>query len=212
MVRFSPGCNCCGVCTYQASDGSEYSNTFSSLGSGWTSRFAVGTWSVSGGRLRYTADEASESEKINGLYRTPTTDIEESGITLIQEVTVYRLSSVTLQSSLWIREMPGVFGTQWSMNVLWADSEIECTTPGGGTDTISQSVSDGDKLTIVFEEIGGSNRRTCFFVNETEIHYIEDTSAMDTNPLHGVGLRVKDDAAPPVGGEFDDYTVEFNRG
>lgn len=193
----------CGGCpAYVASDDSYETDDFSGTFD-WTED--VGDWVNSSGKARLDSGSFD-----NGAYQTFSVTDEES-LLIIAEVTINRLDSDTVYSSLSISLSSDSGADQAQLGAVWGSHYLCVTTAGGSTDSHNAggSPSDGDKLTIAIRGKGSGAFQVCYYVDEVEIHEYNVTSSWDfeagTNKFW-IGIQADDFPA----GEFDDYTIQID--
>lgn len=196
---------CCSPCTYESSDGGLYSNTFgAALDAGWNQVGGTDvTFATSGGKLQAAGNVLGQHSE--GIYREDT--LPGGWTKIIVEVDVNRLDSDTINSSIQLIKTDAtniaVLQARWSAG----DFRLQA---GSTSEIVSQTPSDGDKLTMIIEPDPDSNYNVCFFVNEVQIglKQVEGTVSIADPFRHGVNLTLG--VADTTFGQFDNYTSQLD--
>lgn len=204
VFEFSVICEC----DYEASDGTEYTDTFSSsLDTNWIAGGGTffSDWSISGGRLRVTKttgiDLAPYLYRVYGSFTWPPT---ADSVFAIIEADIYKLGSDTIRTGIFIANT-AFFSARWDEGDYWAAQSLPIPiTPQDG-DTISMILTEGTSLNLAF--------RVCFAVNGVGVAVYDVATGWSppANFQHGVEgeLRAGSPSATSCG-EWDNYTSEVN--
>lgn len=224
-LKNNPGCNCCDVvdCTYDASDGTEYSNDFSSaVGSGWSQNFPGDSWSCSSGRLRVLAGSGggASNNGVRYFYRTSSM-LTATGLKLIMECDLYEYSDETVDASGIGFDPdsppgngPGTTRPDFLARARWDANSWEFRAFGSIVSHSASSPSSGDKATISLQNAGDTDYLACFFVNETLVASTTGTiSLLPSNYQYCLFTERFGAASPPpwnTYGEFSNFSIELN--
>jgi len=211
-----PGCSCCGAVVvvecgvYDAPDGTEFADDFSSLSGGWTFT-SDASLSVSGGH-GFLSWDTGFGGTIFRMYRSFTVT-SMTGFYAILEVQIYQPAECTFSALYWVHwESAGTSpATSHSITADWDNTRYTVRANGDVTHFEDVNPTDGDKLTIHLFAIDGGIL-ACYYVNENLLLGVELTGADFTTAACQYGMMNKSStdpfSLPAVVGEYDNFSIE----
>lgn len=154
-----PGCSCCGECSYEASDGNEYSDDFSGLDAGWLTD-AGSSVSVSGGQLIF------DGNTFDHHYCYRSISVTEADCLIIMEVQWYSVGTTNTQL-MFISGTLG--GNPNGYGFGYNGGANRYTVQPGGT-SVGPTPTNGYKLSMKIQSLGGGQCRICYFIEEELVY------------------------------------------
>jgi len=195
---------CCNrTCVYQASDGNVWSDTFDSLDSGWTVRWAFYDTFTASGRLMCST-MGTPAGTSSDLFRSAS--ISPTGLNAIVEANIFGPhNSATTGVCFWLP----IANKQFALFARWGYGNIGAYAFGNFR-VIASPVQSGDRLTLQVKHVSGSQFRACYYLNGSEI-YTEQSIWVPSGALeHGVSATPGGGTTlPKTIGEWDNYSCHI---
>lgn len=205
--RFNPCKPCCEVrCVYDASDGNEYADAFSSLDGDWVNYWSdCDEWTAAGTLICTEVTACIRPGTYSFLYR-PVSIATESLLVIVEANVIKRSYSATAGVFFGVGRPFAIFNRGQTDNIgIYAFGSFQ---------SLGVTMSDGGKLSLKLQHLSGDTYRACYFVDEVLVHEREGTwfpsGGYSTTEWYGLTATPAGSAPPRVIGEWDNFTCHIS--